>query len=95
MSEGSILLSVGLAVLHAILECIQLYCEALACKTTLTKYCVVCFNGRFGWVPFVENMDQVAVMADNQDANFDEQQLYLDYDNIYYSNKCLSAHVMF
>ena len=41
---------------HTIFEVIQLYFEARACKTSLIKYCVICFNGKFGWVPFVDNM---------------------------------------
>lgn len=82
---------------HTILECIQLYFEAQACKTSLISYCVVCFNGRFGWVPFTDSMHHIASLAENEDEDnvFDESLLYLDYDNIRYSTCCVSVDVPF
>ena len=52
----SIIFSVSLAFAHMILECLQLSYEAKACNSSFVSYCVSCFNGRFGWVPFVENL---------------------------------------
>ena len=66
-SVDNLMISIGLAVAHAFLEFIQLYFEARACKTSLINYCVVCFNGKFGWVPFVDNMKAIANQP-NQDA---------------------------
>ena len=89
---NSILVSISLSIAHVILEIIQLYFEALACKTSLTKYCVVCFNGRFGWVPFVDNMLEISKIPDDEIL---EDDLHLDYDDITYQNKFLRAKVVF
>ena len=45
--------SVALAVIHIFLELFQLYFEAKACKTSMIDYSVACFNGKFGWVPYI------------------------------------------
>ena len=52
---SSILASIALAVSHILLEYVQLSYEAKACKTSMAAYCMACFNGRFGWVPFVDD----------------------------------------
>jgi len=52
VSVTAILISIILATIHALLECVFLYMEAQASKTSFTNYCIVCFNGRFGWVPY-------------------------------------------
>ena len=52
ISIYTVLLSVSLAFGHIILEVIFLYLEAMATKTNFINYAIVCFNGRFGWVPF-------------------------------------------
>jgi hypothetical protein len=87
---SSILLSVALAIAHGILEFIQLNYEAKACKTTLTNYCVACFNGKFGYVPFVDNMTTIIA-----DKNALDDDFILDYDDINYSNRLISASVPF
>ena len=46
------MVSILLAATHALLELIFLYMEAQASKTSFINYCIVCFNGRFGWVPY-------------------------------------------
>lgn len=48
----SIVISILLALSHALLESIFLYIEAQASKTSFINYCIICFNGRFGWVPY-------------------------------------------
>ena len=52
VSVVAIVVSVCLAISHALLECVFLYMEAQASKTSFFNYCIVCFNGRFGWVPY-------------------------------------------
>jgi len=46
------MVSIILAITHGILECLFLYMEAQASKTSFVNYCIICFNGRFGWVPY-------------------------------------------
>jgi hypothetical protein len=60
VSKTSILTSLALAIGHMVLEGIQLYFEASACETSFVNYCVICFNGRFGWVPFLDKMNEKA-----------------------------------
>jgi hypothetical protein len=48
----AIIISLSFALLHTIFELIFLNMEAVAAKTTITHYAIICFNGRFGWVPF-------------------------------------------
>ena len=48
----AISISIMLAFAHAILEFLFLYMEAQASKTSFLNYCIICFNGRFGWVPY-------------------------------------------
>lgn len=86
----SILISVGLAIAHAILECIQLNFEAKASKTSLANYCVACFNGKFGYVPFVDNMARI---IKDEHASVDD--FILDYDNITYTSRFVSTSVPF
>lgn len=70
---NAILVSLGFALLHTVIEIIFLRMEATATKTTLTHYAIVCFNGRFGWVPFSH------VFSDPQSATSIEK---LDYESI-------------
>jgi hypothetical protein len=44
--------SLTCAFLHGIIEFIFLGMEAKACKTNVLHYSIVCFNARFGWIPF-------------------------------------------
>jgi hypothetical protein len=52
ISVEAILISLSFAIFHTIFEFLFLNTEAIACKTTITHYAIICFNGRFGWVPF-------------------------------------------
>ena len=52
MSVSDIAISILLALTHGVLECVFLYMEAQASKTSFVNYCIICFNGRFGWVPY-------------------------------------------
>ena len=60
----SIQLSVALAVSHIMLEFVQLSYEAKACKTNIVNYSIACFNGRFGWVPFADDLIAIAEQID-------------------------------
>jgi len=40
------------ALLHGVIEFVFLGLEAKACKTNIIHYAIVCFNARFGWIPF-------------------------------------------
>lgn len=52
VSLDSIGLSFLISISHALLEMIFIYTEAQASRTTFVNYTIVCFNGRFGWVPY-------------------------------------------
>ena len=54
VSLNAIMVSIALAFVHTILEFGYLYLEAKASKTSFINYCIVCFNGRFTWVPYNE-----------------------------------------
>lgn len=56
MAIETIIVSLSLAVLHVLLECFFLKMEADATKTNFLHYCIICFNGRYGWVPFTDYM---------------------------------------
>lgn len=88
----TLVISIGLAILHALMESFQLNYEAAACATSLGNYFVICFNGKLGWTPFIENMIQI---ANDKDINKTKGKICFDYDNIVYSNWCLKVQVPF
>ena len=55
ISIEAVTVSLASAVAHTIVELIFIYIEKEACKTTFLHYTIVCFNGRFGWVPFTNH----------------------------------------
>jgi hypothetical protein len=55
-----ILASLICALLHAVFEMIFVSLEAVSCKTTVIHYFIVCFNARFGWIPFVNFFSSLA-----------------------------------
>ena len=57
ISIPALLLSIGLAISHSLLELLQLYFEAQAVGTSLGNYFIICFAGRLGWTPFIENIN--------------------------------------
>ena len=57
ISVEVILISLGFALAHTIFEIIFVKLEAVACKTSLMHYSIICFNGRFGWVPFTNKFN--------------------------------------
>ena len=60
----SIQLSVALAVSHIMLEFVQLSYEAKACKTNIVNYSIACFNGKFGLVPFADDLIAITEQID-------------------------------
>ena len=54
VTASSINFSLAIAILHAVLEWIFLALEAKVSKTSILNYMIVCFNGRYGWVPYQE-----------------------------------------
>lgn len=52
VSVTAIAVSLALAFLHTVLEFFYLYIEAQAARTNFINYCIICFNGRFNWIPY-------------------------------------------
>lgn len=75
-----IITSLFLALSHAILEFMFLYMEAQASKTSFVNYCIVCFNGRFGWVPYNDYLIKTSqqMQEKSQDQKSDEKTVQLD-----------------
>lgn len=78
VSLDAIVASLGCAVLHAFFEMIFVYLEAVSCKTTVIHYFIVCFNARFGWIPFVNFFSSLAGF--DEDAG--DQQEDLNYEGM-------------
>lgn len=53
------------ALLHAFFEMIFIYLESVSCKTTVIHYFIICFNARFGWVPFVNFFSSLTGFDEN------------------------------
>ena len=60
VSLETIMVSILFALLHAAIEAIFINLEKKANKTTMMHYLIICFNGRFGYVPFKQyfNLDK-------------------------------------
>ena len=54
IAVDQIILSIVLAAVHALFEFGFLAIEAQASKTSFFNYCIICFNGRFNWVPYTD-----------------------------------------
>ena len=52
----ALVVSLLLSTSHALIEACFLYMEARASKTSFLNYCIICFNGRFGWVPYNDHL---------------------------------------
>lgn len=52
--------SIILSVAHGVLEFVFLYLEAQASETSFLNYCMICFNGRFSWVPYNDYLMQTS-----------------------------------
>ena len=71
----------------------------MACKTSMTDYCIACFNGKFGWVPFVDNLMATAEQVNQIDEELIDEQvtnsLIVDFDHISFSNSLVNCKVPF
>lgn len=56
---GGILISLLFSVLHLWVEVLFIKIESVAFDTSMAYYSIVCFNGRFGWVPHAEKFNSV------------------------------------
>lgn len=77
-----------LSLSHLVLEGIQLTSEALASRTNLAEYGVVCFNGKFSHVPLIN------VLIKKLD-NIDTKELVLNFDCISHENWLFKTVVPF
>jgi hypothetical protein len=75
VSFQAILLSIILAVVHAALEVSYLWIEAKVTKTSFMNYCIVCFNGRFDWVPYVDYLTSEEVAKSRQFISLDFEKI--------------------
>lgn len=66
VSVQGILISLFLSIVHLIFEGIFLLMESQVTKTSLLNYSIVCFNGRFGWVPYEDYLTDASKKEDNQ-----------------------------
>jgi hypothetical protein len=73
ISIEAITISLLFAVLHATIEFMFLSVEKKANRTSMMHYLIICFNGRFGYVPFQH------FFSSNTDFNGLDQ---LNYDDI-------------
>ena len=78
------------------LEYVQLSYEAKACKTSIVNYSVVCFNGKFGWVPFVDDLTRIAELVNELEESEEwYSRMVRDFDHIKYSNMSVNCEVDF
>jgi hypothetical protein len=82
VSLEAIGISILLAVAHAGIELVFIFLEKKANKTDFMHYTIICFNGRFGWVPFTNHF------ARNDEG--EDQENYFNYDDISSSMCCLN-----
>ena len=54
VTELDIKLSIAFGLVHGLFELTFLILESYATKTSFLNYCIVCFNGRYEWVPYQE-----------------------------------------
>lgn len=98
VSVDAILLSLLLALAHGVLEAAFLYLEARASKTSFINYCMVCFNGRFGWVPyndFLTNTSQQLEQNAKTKQTTEAPRVQLDFQNIVSQILCFNMQVEF
>jgi len=75
------MLSLSAAVLHFILELISLKLESDTCLTSLMHYAIICYNGRLGWIPFIEKFESAETIQSFL-RTAKPNQLILDYDDL-------------
>ena len=91
ISINEILISIGIAVVHAIFEALLLWLEARASKTRYSNYISICLNGRFGWVPFTDFLLDSKSIAEEGES----KKTKLDFTHIHTSCCYLKVFVDF
>ena len=86
ISITAISVSITFAVMHACLEAQFINLEAKANKTSLLHYLIICFNGRFGYVPFSHYFVR--------DSHINDE-IVFDFDNISSSVCCMNFKMGF
>ena len=81
MDFMTILVSLISAIVHGVIELIFLQLEAISCKTTLMHYSIICFNARFGWVPFAHKFSSLAGF-EGKDSIVKENEQNLNYERM-------------
>ena len=66
------MISLSFAVLHASIELMFINLEKKANKTTMMHYLIICFNGRFGYVPFTQYFASNTDIKDLDTLNYDD-----------------------
>ena len=89
----ALFVSICIATVHAALEGVILLFEARACRASLISYCIICYNGRFGWVPFIDRMIQLANNTGSSSKEWAQNDLCYDFDSIAYRNQYLSVKI--
>ena len=77
ISLGTLFTSIVFAFSHGLLEVLVLKIESEQFDLPLTKYFIICFNGRLGWVPMLDKLKSSKVM---QQMVQDEE--ILDFDDL-------------
>ena len=102
VSVSSLAISIMLSLLHTVLEGLFIWIESKATKTSFMNYTIICFNGRFGWVPynyFLVNVQQKMLQSSsssNKNIDLtDEKRIELDFQNITTNVLCISMEVEF
>ena len=79
-----ITMSLTAAMVHAYVEVLFINLEAKACKTSLLHYFIICFNARFGWVPFADRFSNNTNYQKIEEDNGTDGQngINLDYEDM-------------
>jgi hypothetical protein len=72
-------------VLHAITELIFLYYESKVSMTGFLNYCIVCFNGRYEWIPYQDYLTFESKKL-NDKGNVEKikhkERIFLDFNDV-------------
>jgi len=68
VTENAILISLACAMIHGLIEMLYFWIESKACKTTYLHYILICFNGRFGWVPYLHKFENAQSIATEKES---------------------------
>jgi len=69
------LVSLLFSILHFWVEVMFIKIESIAFDTSMAYYSIVCFNGRFGWVPFAEKFNSVTCQQSSMIGTYDYDKL--------------------